>query len=206
MITAKNTARTRLLEARKAMPAQERARADDATWKALGAFLAAALPEGGTVAAYRPFGSEPGATLRPELPERLAERYRVLLPVTLPDNDLDWTELGVETSRRDPRHRSGRGVALTGPVGAEAVAAPRGTGAIERAGAVVVPGLAVSRAGVRLGRGGGCYDRALARPAPGTPVVALLRDGEFGLEVPAEGHDRPVTGVVTPELGYRAVG
>jgi|SRR5690606_32297806 len=206
MITAKNTARARLLEARKTMPDADREAADHATWKALGAFLEAVLPEGATVAAYRPFGSEPGARLRPELPERLAERYRVLLPVTLPDNDLDWTELGAETSREDPRHRSWKGVALTGPTGAEAVAAPRGTDAIERAGAVVVPGLAVSRTGVRLGRGGGCYDRALARPAPGTPVVALLRDGEFGVEVPAEGHDRPVTGVITPTLGYTAIG
>ncbi len=204
MITAKNTARRRLLEARKAMSRADREAADKATWEALAAFLEAALPRGATVAAYRPFGSEPGAALDPELPERLAERYRVLLPVTLPDNDLDWTEVGAEPFREHSRARSG--MALTGPRGVEAVVPRCGVDAIGRAGAVVVPALAVSHSGIRLGRGGGCYDRALARQAPGAPVVALLRDGEFGVEVPAEGHDRPVTGVVTPTGGYAPIG
>ena len=67
--------------------------------------------------------------------------------------------------------------------------------------AVIVPGLAVSTDGIRLGRGGGSYDRALARVGPDVPIVALLRDGEFGVQVPAEPHDRAVTGVITPAKG-----
>ncbi|WP_211228598.1 5-formyltetrahydrofolate cyclo-ligase [Glycomyces tenuis] len=206
MITTKDTARTRLLDARRAMPAAAREAADAATWNALRDFLSEALSEGATVAAYRPFGAEPCATLRPELPELLTERYTVLLPVTLPDNDLDWTELGSEVPHTGSSNRPWSGVALTGPRGVEAVAPACGAEAIGRAEAVIVPGLAVSHGGIRLGRGGGCYDRALARLAPGVPVVALLRDGEFGLDVPAERHDRPVTGVVTPGSGYTAAG
>lgn len=205
MTTAKETARTRLLGARRAMPAGEREAADTATWNALRDFLNEVLDDGATVAAYRPFGTEPGATLRPELPERLAERYTVLLPITSPDNDLDWTELGSEAPHAVSSTMPGSGVALTGPRGTETVAPARGVGAIGRAGVVVVPGLAVSHEGTRLGRGGGCYDRALARTAPHAPVVALLRDGEFGLDVPAEHHDRPVTGVITPTRGHTAV-
>lgn len=206
MTVEKRRARARMLGGRKAMPRADREAADRATWTALRDFLRAALAEGATVAAHRPFGSEPCATLSPELPERLAETYRVLLPVTLADNDLDWTVVGTEVA---PPAAPGPGramTALTGPRGTETVAAVCGPEAVAAAAAVVVPGLAVSREGLRLGRGGGSYDRALARLRPGVPVVALLRDGEFGLDVPAEAHDRPVTGIVTPGAGFTAVG
>ena len=49
-----------------------------------------------------------------------------------------------------------------------------------------------------LGRGGGSYDRALARVPPGTPVVALLYPDELRASLPAAPHDRPVTAVLTP--------
>jgi 5-formyltetrahydrofolate cyclo-ligase len=52
---------------------------------------------------------------------------------------------------------------------------------------------------MRLGRGGGCYDRALGRVPVGTFVCTLLYSGELVEEVPAAPHDRPVTAVVTPE-------
>ena len=54
---------------------------------------------------------------------------------------------------------------------------------------VLVPALAVDRAGNRLGRGGGSYDRALARVGPLIPVIALLYDDELLDQVPAEQHD-----------------
>ena len=44
---------------------------------------------------------------------------------------------------------------------------------------------------MRLGQGGGCYDRALGRVPVGTFVCVLLYDDEVGLDVPAEPHDRP---------------
>ncbi|MCD6640840.1 MAG: 5-formyltetrahydrofolate cyclo-ligase, partial [Nocardioides sp.] len=61
---------------------------------------------------------------------------------------------------------------------------------------VLVPGLAVSARGERLGRGGGCYDRALARVGD-VPVVVVLHPEEVGVDVPVEPHDRPVTHVLT---------
>lgn len=64
---------------------------------------------------------------------------------------------------------------------------------------LVVPALAIARDGVRLGRGGGSYDRALARVRPGVPVVALLAfDSEFVESLPSEAHDIRVTHVATP--------
>lgn len=60
----------------------------------------------------------------------------------------------------------------------------------------VVPALAVSRAGIRLGRGGGAYDRVL--PAD-VPVLALLHPGELVDELPIERHDRPVTHAAVPD-------
>ncbi len=63
---------------------------------------------------------------------------------------------------------------------------------------VLVPGLAVAPDGMRLGRGGGSYDRALARVPVDTFTCVLLHDDEVGLEVPREPHDRPVTAVVSP--------
>jgi 5-formyltetrahydrofolate cyclo-ligase len=66
---------------------------------------------------------------------------------------------------------------------------------------MLVPALAVDRTGMRLGRGGGSYDRTLARA--GTALtVALLHDGELVDHVPAEAHDRPVRATVTPGAGF----
>lgn len=144
------------------------------------------LAAGSTVAAYVPVGSEPGGNLTQALSDA---GHRVLLPVVLPDLDLDWAEYS-RVLRSTER-------GLSEPDG------PRlGTGAVAAAGALVVPALAVGADGFRLGKGGGCYDRALARVAPGVPVVALLHDGEFPRAVPREAHDRPVTAVVTPGGGF----
>jgi 5-formyltetrahydrofolate cyclo-ligase len=53
----------------------------------------------------------------------------------------------------------------------------------------------VDRDGNRLGRGGGSYDRALARATGLT--VALLHDDEVVEAVPHEAHDVPVRAVAT---------
>jgi 5-formyltetrahydrofolate cyclo-ligase len=62
-----------------------------------------------------------------------------------------------------------------------------------------VPALQVDRDGNRLGRGGGSYDRALARATGLT--VALLHDDELVAELPHEPHDVPVRAVATPTGG-----
>src|ERR1035437_2351048 len=70
---------------------------------------------------------------------------------------------------------------------------------------VLRPALAVDRAGHRLGRGGGSFDRALARVGPLVPLIALLYDDELVDRLPAEAHDVPVRAVVRPAHGVAAL-
>lgn len=65
---------------------------------------------------------------------------------------------------------------------------------------IVVPGLAFDAAGWRLGRGGGVYDRALARLA-GPRCVGLGYAFQLVERVPRDSHDRPVDAIVT-ERGW----
>ncbi|MFL6095842.1 MAG: 5-formyltetrahydrofolate cyclo-ligase, partial [Blastococcus sp.] len=144
-----------------------------------------------TFAAYVPEDDEPGHGRIPAAFTQLGAR--VLLPV-VPTNgrELAWA---VDTGRLAP----GR-LGVLEPVG------PRlGATAVGTADVVVVPALAVARNGIRLGRGGGYYDRALRHARPDAVLVALLFDDEFVDELPTEPHDRPVTAVVTPSGGWRAL-
>ena len=135
----KPTQRRRLLQARARLSAQEHAAAAAALVEAL-----LPLAGAGPVAAYASVGTEPSTdALLVALPE-------VLLPVLLPDGDLDW-------ARAD-------GPLVPGPRGLQQPTGARlGPDAIADCPLVVVPALAVDLAGTRLGRGGGSYDRALAR-------------------------------------------
>ena len=140
-----------------------------------------------TVAAYVSVGGEPGTG--PLLEELEARGVQTLLPVLTDDGDLDWAR-------------------YTGPLGlapaSRGLLEPRarrlGPDAVRSADVVLVPALAVDRRGYRLGRGGGSYDRALARLVGGsTLVVALIHEGELlDLPVPTQPHDVPVNAVATP--------
>ncbi|MFJ8363113.1 5-formyltetrahydrofolate cyclo-ligase [Streptomyces sp. NPDC093984] len=145
-----------------------------------------------TVAAYVSVGSEPGTLAL--LDALRARGVRVLLPVLLPDNDLDWGTYAGPESLVSVRH--GGRMALLEPAGERL-----GPEAVREADAVLLPGLAVDARGMRLGRGGGSYDRVLARleRAGADPaLVVLLYDPEVVERVPEEAHDRPVHAVVTP--------
>jgi 5-formyltetrahydrofolate cyclo-ligase len=151
------------------------------------------LPEtqmAGTIAAYCSVGSEPGT--RGLLFALWKRGSYVLLPVLLPDGDLDWASYeGPDSLAAGPR-------GLLEPDPAEP---RRGPGAIARADLVIVPALAADRRGNRLGKGGGSYDRALARVGGLVPTVALLYDGELLDEVPAGPHDVRVRLVAQPQEG-----
>ncbi|WP_338402629.1 5-formyltetrahydrofolate cyclo-ligase [Micrococcus luteus] len=71
--------------------------------------------------------------------------------------------------------------------------------ALAAAAAVVMPALAVAEDGMRLGQGGGYYDRFLAELPQAVPTVALVFEDELlpAGAIPAEPTDRPVDGVVT---------
>ena len=139
-----------------------------------------------TVAAYVSIGTEPGTG---HLLDGLEEAgKRVILPVLLPDGDLDWAPYRGEGTLVPAR----RGLL-------EPVSERLGPDAVATADVVLVPGLAVGPDGLRLGRGGGSYDRALARVPAGTFTCVLLYDDEVGLDdVPSEPHDRPVVAAASP--------
>lgn len=136
-----------------------------------------------TVAAYVSVGREPGTG--PLLTALQEAGKRVILPVLLPDNDLDWA---VYTSDADLVSASRGLLQPTLP--------PLGVAAVATADLVLVPALAVTSSGMRLGRGGGSYDRALAR-VTGT-TIAIVNDEEVLDAVPVEAHDRRVDLIATP--------
>ncbi|WP_329072629.1 5-formyltetrahydrofolate cyclo-ligase [Streptomyces sp. NBC_01429] len=148
-----------------------------------------------TVAAYVSVGREPGTRV---LLDALRSRgVRVLLPVLMADNDLDWAVY----EGAGHLMRAGRG--LLEPGGTRL-----GPGAVLAAEVVLLPGLAVDGRGVRLGRGGGSYDRVLerlVRAGAGPALLVLLYGNEVVARVPEEPHDHPVQAVVTPE-GVRRFG
>jgi 5-formyltetrahydrofolate cyclo-ligase len=149
------------------------------------------LPEiqmAGTVAAYMSVGTEPDTG---GLVYALWKRGTyVLLPLLRADHDLDWASYEGPDSLRP------------GPHGLlEPTEPPRGVTAVTSADLVIVPALAVDRGGMRLGRGGGSYDRALARVGAAVPTIALIYDDELLEEVPAGPLDQPVRMVAQPGEG-----
>lgn len=67
---------------------------------------------------------------------------------------------------------------------------------------VIVPLVAFTREGHRLGQGGGHYDRWLAGK-PDTLAIGLAWDCQLADELPIEAHDRPLYAVVTPTRIYQ---
>ena len=182
---AKAALRQRLLSRRLARTPEER----DAAAAAVASALVRGLDGVATLAAFVPDPTEPGSG---RLPASYAETgARVLLPVIPAEgHTLDWAEY---TGDLEP----GR-FGLSQPVGRRL-----GFTAIRAADVVVVPALAVDRHGIRLGRGGGYYDRALVHARPEAVLVTVVFDDERVEDLPREAHDRPVTAVVTPNGGWQ---
>jgi 5-formyltetrahydrofolate cyclo-ligase len=147
------------------------------------------LPEAqmaGTVAAYFSVGTEPSTR---GLVYALWKRGTyVLLPLLRSDGHLDWA------SYEGPESMTPAGHGLLEPAQAD-------RHAIASADLVIVPALAADRRGNRLGRGRGCYDRALAQVGPLIPTIALLYDGELLDRVPAGPLDHPVRMAAQPGAG-----
>lgn len=147
----------------------------------------------GTVCAYLPLASEP---LAHELPVALSRLgLRVLVPVIRPGAALDWCVLSGEIR--------------PGPSGIDEPVGPRlGPDAVGKADLVLVPALAVDRSGVRLGRGGGHYDRTLALfdGSPLPQVLAVVYDDEVVNSLPHGQYDIRMTHVITPSGGCQPVG
>ena len=173
-----------------ARPATTRRAAD-------GAALAAAAPvllrgSTGPVTGFWPRPDEPDVV--PLLTALSAAGRAVLLPVLREDDDLGWApwrpEEELVTGRRGTRRPAG-------PLRADGLAG---------VGLLLVPAVAVDTSGTRLGRGGGSYDRALARRERASLVVAVVHDDAVADGLPAQEHDVPVDAVLTPRGGLRSTG
>jgi 5-formyltetrahydrofolate cyclo-ligase len=189
----KTELRAEILLARRALAPQ----VHDAEADALCGHLPAFIGGGETVCAYVPIGSEPGSA---ELIDSLLRRdVRVLLPVVRHD------DAGLRVPLQWGEYRPG-GLVLA-PFGLREPAEPwLPADAIAAATVVLVPALAVDRAGVRLGRGAGFYDRSLPLAAPTARLVAVVRDDELVDRLPAEPHDVRMTHALTPNGGLVALG
>lgn len=132
------------------------------------------------IACYLPYGDEPDVELF--LDWALENEIEILLPVVNPNQTLSWVIFDGTTT-----------LGLLGFAEASGeVVEPRNINL------AIIPALAVSRSGIRLGKGKGFYDRALPTFDPLPPVVAVVFDEELLDEVPAEAHDHPVDAVITP--------
>jgi 5-formyltetrahydrofolate cyclo-ligase len=188
---SKPAMRSRFLASRAALSAADREAAGRALRDAV-----LDLPEvatAGTVAAYYSIGSEPATR---SLVYALWKRGTyVILPVLLPDGDLDWASYEGPDSLAEGRF------------GLSEPAEPRrGVMAIRSADVVLAPALAVDRSGLRLGRGGGSFDRALARVGGSVLTLALIYDDELVDELPADPHDQRVRAVARPSHGVTRTG
>ena len=180
--------RERLLAARRSVSDVDRAQQAAALADHAGGLAV----EGGTVCAYVPVGAEPGSIALLDVLLRRADR--VLLPVARTTTGDDAVAL------RWGEYRPGQ--LVTARFG---LLEPRGpwlpATAVAEAAVVLVPALAVDRAGARLGRGRGFYDRTLVLRDPQARLIAVVRDEELLDEVPHEPHDVPMTHALTPGLG-----
>ena len=134
------------------------------------------------VAAYHPLPSEPGGA--GFIPTLAAAARNLFLPISLTHGELQWA---VHTGSERP--------------GAHGITEPSGarfnSNVLRSCAAVIVPALAVDDAGMRLGKGAGYYDRALASLPLSLPTVAVVYSRELVRHVPHEAHDIPVTAVIT---------
>ncbi|MGW0431482.1 5-formyltetrahydrofolate cyclo-ligase [Micromonospora sp. NPDC003197] len=191
VVVAKTELRAVLLARRRSLPAETRAEAAGLVQAQLIDLVRRLRPR--LAASYVPVGSEPGGEDLPDALRGVLEPAgRLLLPVLRPDLDLDWAAY------------TGPGSLVPAGRGLREPSGPRlGVTAVGAADLIVVPAVGVDLRGVRLGRGGGSYDRALARADVGTLTVALLHDGELIEEIPALPHDQRVQAVITPTAGLR---
>ena len=132
--------------------------------------------------------------LEPDLSLALGVFPRVLLPILV---DEAGAPLG------EPRWglwEAGQALVTPGRPPAQPSGPALGADTLKKADLILVPALAASPDGARLGQGGGWYDRTLPHRTPSTPVVAVVFDDEVLAPgtIPREVHDVPIDAIMTP--------
>ncbi len=162
--------------------------------------VVAQIPEVAAARCVASYAARPAEVGTAPLLDLLAARgTRVLLPVLGAGLSREWAEYA---GQEDLAVRApGRPPEPSGPSMPPEVLA--------EADVVLAPALAVDTRGVRLGQGGGWYDRALEYVRPGVKTFALVYPEEIydasEHPLPVEEHDVGVSGVATP-LGWRELG
>ena len=131
------------------------------------------------VALFSPLGDEP--QLWP-LVERLAKRMSVVLP-RVEGDDMEFYDY-------DSRAMQIGSFGIVEPQGVEPVEA-------EQIDLMVVPGVAFTAAGDRLGRGKGYYDRYLSREGFRAFCVGVCYEHQVVESLPVEPHDKAMDEVVS---------
>ena len=132
--------------------------------------------------------------VEPDLSLTLGAFDRALLPILIDEAGAPY---------RSPRWalwEAGRALVTRGRPPAQPDGEVLGAESLTEADLIIIPALAASSDGARLGQGGGWYDRALTHRFPGVPVVAVIFDDEVldPGEIPTEAHDVPIDMIVTP--------
>jgi 5-formyltetrahydrofolate cyclo-ligase len=146
------------------------------------------------IASYISYGDEPDTT---KLNQAILDSgKRLLLPQTDESGLIRWIIWSHNSTAEPSRRRGKRSGKNLQPVG------DLHDGVID---VIIAPALRVDRSGVRLGQGGGSYDRAFAESnGERAWKVVLLHDEELSSELlPAEEHDIRVDAVALPEIVVR---
>ena len=178
----KRALRAQLRERRRIATATERERAADGIAQRLGALVRDRGAR--SIAAYLSTPNEPDT--RGFLRSAHADGIRILLPISRRDGLLDWAPYDGEAEDEDTLGMPMPTTELLGPI------------AINDVDLIIVPAAAVDASGMRLGWGQGYFDKTLGSMAARPPVYAVVFDDEVLDELPAERHDEPVDGAVTP--------
>ena len=132
--------------------------------------------------------------LEPDLSLTLGAFDRALLPILIDEAGAPY---------RSPRWalwEAGHALVTPSRPPAQPDGEAMGAESLTEADLIVIPALAASEDGARLGQGGGWYDRALLHRSPGVAVVSVVFDDEV-LEsgvIPTEAHDVPIDAIITP--------
>jgi 5-formyltetrahydrofolate cyclo-ligase len=177
---SKDSLRQQVLRSRQDRGPEQRLMVADAIAAHL---LAAPFTQVDRIACHLSMGTEPGTG--PLITGLLRRGVDVIVPVTRADDHaLEWVVFDPAAPLR------------LSSIGIPEPDGPRlGPEALQQAGLVIVPAMAVDHAGNRLGRGVGYYDRALASVT--SPMCAVVHANELMESVPHEDHDIPVQMAVT---------
>lgn len=138
------------------------------------------------IASYVSYGAEPDTS---HLNKALIAVGKTLVLPRIAGDQLEWVRWdGSENSLQEKKK-------IREPIG-EAISRPH------EVQVVIVPALRIDRNGIRLGQGGGYYDRAL--PQLDAWSIGLIHPDEISsTDLPREEWDQPLDAAATPDLVLR---